>query len=105
MEIVLHTLLALGLHIEVLEVIPADGLSLILIKSLSLLINKLLKSVPGITQTSLVGLGGHNSEHVVVRVVDVQLERMLVVCEQRVVPVGQVGERTALMSKELLDGH
>ena len=51
------------------------------------------------------GFGGHHSEHVVVRVVDVQLERMLVVGEQRVVPVGQVGECTALMSKELLDGH
>ena len=66
LEIVFHTLLPLGLYIEVLEVIPADGLSLILIKSLRFLFNKLMKSILGITQSSLMCLRGHDSQHMVV---------------------------------------
>ena len=66
LEIVFHTLLTLGLDIEILEVIPADGLSFILIKSAILFVNKLMESVLGIIQAVLMSLRVHDSQHLVV---------------------------------------
>lgn len=96
LEVVLHALLALCLAVEVLVIIPADGLSFILIERLRLLVYELGKPFLRIGESLLVVLGVHDAQHLVVSVVDVQLHWVLVVCEQRIVTICQVRQGTTL---------
>ena len=61
----------MSLHIDVLVVIPVDGLSLFLIECLGLSGNELIKSLLGLSSARLVCLRVHHTKHVVVLSVDV----------------------------------
>lgn len=71
LEVVFLALFSMSLHIDVLVVIPVDGLSLILIECLGLSGNELIKSGLGLSSTRLVCLRVHHTEHMVVLSVDV----------------------------------
>lgn len=90
----------MSFDINVLVVIPADGLSLFFIECLGLGSNELFESLLGLSRTRLVGLRVHHTKHLVVLSVDVKLQWVLVVREQRVVTICQVGEGTTLFERE-----
>ena len=81
LEVVLYALLSLGFDIEVLVIIPADCLSFFLIESASLLSDEFLETFLGFGQSILVILRVHDTQHLVVRGVDIKLNWMLVVGE------------------------
>ena len=82
LEVVLNALLTLGLDVEVLEIIPVDGLSLILIECFSLLSNEFLETFLRVSHSLLVVLGVHDAQHLVVVGIEVELHWMLVVGEK-----------------------
>jgi len=115
-EVVEVTLLGTGGHLEVvsralasLDIKP-DGLGVVDRHSLTLLVVQLSTSIGdsfivsllGLSNATLMFVGVHNSEHLVIRVIDIKLHGVLVVSEQSVVTIGQISESAALLKTKLI---
>ena len=97
-EVVLGALFGLRLDIKVLVVVPADGLAFDRVECVVFLINEFLEASLGLLHPRHVGLRVQDPQQLVVVLVDVQLHWMLVVSEQGIVPVCQIGEGTTLVT-------
>ena len=91
-------LLCLGLNVNVLVVVPADGLALLAVEDLGLLLGELDEPVLELLDTLLVALGVDHAQHLVVLLVDVELEGVLVVGEEGVVSIRQISQCSALFN-------
>ena len=99
LEVVLRALNSLDIEPDGLLVVDRQSLTLLVVQVLRALSASFIESLMGISKTSLMSVRVHNSEHLVIGVIDVELHGMLVVSEQSVVTIGQISESAALLKK------
>ena len=67
-----------------------------MVEELSALDASLIEGLLGLGDAGLVGIRVHDSQHLVVGVIDIELHGVLVVREQSVVAIGEISEGAAL---------
>ena len=95
-EIVFFSFLSFGLNIYVLHIIKTERLSFFTVKIFGSLFNDLLNSSLSFSASLLMTLVMQDSQHFIVVVINIQLHRMLVICEQSVMSICQISKCSTL---------
>ena len=97
----MFSLLSLGLDVHILHIIEGQRFTLFVIKVLSSLSDNFLDSSVGASSSLDVSLIGIDSQHLIVAFIDVQLHWVLVVGEQSIVSIGQIGQSSTQIERVL----
>ena len=95
-EVVLFSLLSLNLAVDVLKIINTERFSLLGVEVLGSLGLNFLHSSLGVSHSLLMALVMQHSQHLIVVIIDVKLHWVLVVSEESIVSIGQIGKSATL---------